>query len=129
MENGTCSTISLNMNSTVWLLYYCLIKYCLKHCVCFYQVAIPQEILKIVSMFVVHVSSFILTWRIIRIVTIFIFSGRLRSTVFPFLADLPVKKSCIDRCISQWLLWSLEIKERLPWLDDGVNNDHSNVVV
>ena len=61
LVHGKCSTISLNMNSTVWLLYYCLIKYCLKHCVCFYQVAILQEILKIVSMFVVHVSSFILT--------------------------------------------------------------------
>ena len=29
---------------------YTLIKHCLKLCVCFYQVAIPQEILKIVSM-------------------------------------------------------------------------------
>jgi hypothetical protein len=29
-----------------------LSKICLKRCVCFYQVAIPQEILKIVSMFV-----------------------------------------------------------------------------
>jgi hypothetical protein len=45
------STILLNLNSIVWL-YYILIKHCLKRCVCFYQVAIPQEILKIVSMFV-----------------------------------------------------------------------------
>ena len=35
------------------LFIYCtLIKHCLKLCVCFYQVAIPQVILKIVSMFV-----------------------------------------------------------------------------
>ena len=54
MANGTCviaSTISLNLNSIVWL-YYSLIRHCLKRCVCFYQVAIPQEILNIVSMFV-----------------------------------------------------------------------------
>jgi hypothetical protein len=85
---------------TVWLLYYCLIKYCLKHCVCFYQVAIPQEILKIVSMFVVHVSSFILTWRIIRIVTIFIFGVFTCEVCFKWY-----------RCF-HWLLFTPSSKQR-----------------
>ena len=44
---GTCTPTSL---------YYCLIKHCLKHCVCFYDMAIPQEILKIVCLYQVHVS-------------------------------------------------------------------------
>ena len=37
-------------------LYYCPIKHCLKHYVCFYHMAIPQEILMIVCLYQVHVS-------------------------------------------------------------------------
>jgi hypothetical protein len=35
-------------------LYYCLIKHCLKHHVCFYQATIPHELLKIVFFFFLY---------------------------------------------------------------------------
>ena len=116
-------------------LYYCLKKHCLKHCVCFYQAGIPQEILKIISMFVYIWYMFLHYFDLTNYQNChhlhFQWSTPFHCVSFFgwFASKEIMYRSLHFTCFSQWLLWSLEIKERFLRLDDGVNNDHSNVVV
>jgi hypothetical protein len=108
---GTCTPTSTNLGVAyhwIWTelcssLYYCLIKHCLKHCVCFY--AIPLEILKIVCLYQVHVLSL---FRSDELSPFFIFSGWLCFIVSPFFGRFAseeiIYKSLYFACFTQWLL-------------------------